>query len=209
MNRRDFGRLLSAATVAQTVVAKSSIAQGSGEWSLEADVAECCSCEIPCPCNFGRPTQLRCDGNRLIEITDGQVEGASLAGVRFLVTFEMGKWTRIYIDQSLSAAQIEAYERIMPRAFAGFQRGALSEEVVPMTVQRGPDTLAFSTPASEVEMRQMTGLDGEPIRISGLPSNAFFDYVQYESVRHIHRGGEREWSYSGTNGFVSRMIASG
>lgn len=209
MNRRDFGRLLSAATVAQTVVSRSALAQGAGEWSLEADVAECCSCEIPCPCNFGRPTQQRCDGNRLIEITAGQVEGANLAGVRFLVTFEMGQWTRIYIDQSLSAGQMAAYEAIMPRAFAGFQRGALTEEAVPMTVERGIETLAFSTPASEVEMRQMTGLNGEPIRISGLPSNAFFDYVQYESVRHIHRGDEREWSYSGTNGFVSRMIASG
>lgn len=209
MNRREFGRAISAATLAQTVIARSARAQDTSGWSLMANVAECCSCEIPCPCNFGRPTQLRCDGNRLIDIYEGHVGGADLAGLRFVVTFEMGKWARIYVDERLGEAQMEAFERIMPLAFAGFRRLALSEERVPLRVDRGTDRLAFSTPASEVEMKLLPGMDGEPIRIAGLPSNAFFDYVQYESVRHIHRGGEREWSYSGTNGFVSRMIASG
>ena len=45
--------------------------------------------------------------------------------------------------------------------------------------------------------------------VSGLPSNAFHDYVQYESVTHTHKGQDREWSHSGTNGFTSRMVASG
>ena len=208
MNRRDLGLLLGMTTLAEAVTGKSALAQGS-RWSLEANIAECCSCEIPCPCNFGRPTELRCDGNRLIEIYDGQVEGQSLAGIRFVVAFEMGKWTRLYVDEGLSSAQIDAFGAIMPLAFAGFRRLALSEERVPIAVGRGTDGLTFSTPASEVEMRPLVGLDGGPIRIEGLPSNAFFDYVQYESVRHIHRNAEREWSYAGTNGFVSRMIASG
>lgn len=208
MNRRDFSRLVSAAAVAQTVISRSAIGQGAG-WSLAATVAECCSCEIPCPCNFGRPTQLRCDGNRLIVIDEGQVGGADLAGIRFVVSFEMGKWTRLYVDESLTETQSRAFDRIMPLAFAGFRRLALSEERVPIIVDRDGETLAFSTPASEVEMKPLVGLDGGPIRIDGLPSNAFFDYIQYESVRHIHRNPDREWSYSGTNGFVSRMIASG
>lgn len=209
MNRRDFGRIFTAATLAQTVIAKSATAQESGNWSLQANIAECCSCEIPCPCNFGRPTELRCDGNRLIEIEQGHVGGADLAGVRFVATFEMGQWVRLYIDQNLSEAQMQAYDEVMPLAFGGFRRLARSEEPVPMTVDRDGDAVAFRTPASEVSMRPLRGLDGEPIRISGLPSNAFFDYVQYESVRHIHRGPDREWSHSGTNGFVSRMIANG
>jgi hypothetical protein len=121
----------------------------------------------------------------------------------------MGQWTRLYIDESLSDAQMQASDAIMSRAFAGFRRLARSEERVPMTVERSGGVVAFSTPASEVSMKPLVGLDGEPIRISGLPSNAFYDYVQYESVRHVHRGSDREWAYSGTNGFVSRMIASG
>ena len=207
MNRRELGLLFSVTTLAESITGTAR-AQDS-RWSLAANVAECCSCEIPCPCNFGRPTQLRCDGNRLIEIYDGHVEEKSLSGIRFVVAFEMGKWTRIYVDESLSQAQREGFEAIMPLAFAGFRRLSLSEERVPITSSRSADGLKFSTPASEVEMRPLVGLDGGSIRIDGLPSNAFFDYVQYESVRHVHRNVDREWSYSGTNGFVSRMMASG
>jgi hypothetical protein len=211
MNRRDFSKILSAAAVAPAAglsKAKAAEAEATPVWSLAANIAECCSCEIPCPCNFGRPTSLRCDGNRLIEIDEGEVDGANLAGVRFLVTFEMGEWTRIYVDDSLDAAQSEAFDAIMPLAFGGFLRLSRSVERVPLTVARSSELIAFSTPASEVEMRPLVGLDGGPISISGLPSRTFYDYVQYESVTHVHNGPDRQWSHSGTNGFVSRLLAS-
>ena len=73
MNRRDFNKVLSVAAVAPAGLAGSGVASAA-TWSLAANVAECCSCEIPCPCNFGRPTEQRCDGNRLI---DGVPELAS------------------------------------------------------------------------------------------------------------------------------------
>lgn len=209
MNRREFSKVLSAAAVATATLAKVGEVGAAPVWSLSANVAECCSCEIPCPCNFGRPTSLRCDGNRLIEIVNGQVNGADLAGIRFLVTFEMGKWTRIYVDESLDALQMEAFDAIMPLAFGGFLRLSRSVERVPVTVVHTSQLIRFATPASEVEMKPLAGLDGGPIAISGLPSNAFHDYVQYESVKHEHNGPDREWSHSGTNGFVSRMLASG
>jgi hypothetical protein len=208
MNRRDFNKVLSVAAVAPAGLAASGIASAA-TWSLAANVAECCSCEIPCPCNFGRPTEQRCDGNRLIEIYEGNADGADLAGIRFLVTFEMGKWTRVYIDDSLSAAQMAALEALMPLAFGGFARLARSTETVPMSVTRSSELITFSTPASEVEMKPLAGLDGGRISVNGLPSNVFHDYVQYESVRHVHKGPDREWSHSGTNGFTSRMLASG
>ena len=209
MKRRELGKLLGAVAIAPSLLAWLRQARAEGAWSLVANVAECCSCEIPCPCNFGRPTKLRCDGNRLIEIADGHAGELDLAGVRFVVSFEMGKWTRIYADEAMSAKQKAGFEAILPLAFAGFQRGARSIEHVPVTVERTREAIRFSTPASEVEMKPLLGLDGGPITISGLPSNAFFDYVQYESVRHVHRDPERSWSYAGTNGFASRMMATG
>ncbi|MGD8340070.1 MAG: DUF1326 domain-containing protein [Gammaproteobacteria bacterium] len=208
MQRRNFNRTLGAAALAPMLLGKSRKARAAGEWSLAADVAECCSCEIPCPCNFGRPTTLRCDGNRLIEIREGQVDDLDLAGVRFLVAFEMGQWTRIYVDDALTDSQSAAFDAILPLAFAGFQRGARSIERVPLSVDRSADLIRFAVPDSEVEMKPLRGLNGELIRINGLPSNAFFGYVQYESVRHVHRGADRQWSHSGTNGFTSQMIAS-
>lgn len=209
MKRRDFNNVLGAVAIAPAILGSARNAEAASEWSLEANIAECCSCEIPCPCNFGKPTKLRCDGNRLIEITEGQVDGADLADVRFLATFEMGKWTRIYVDESLDDAQSKAFDAIMPLAFGGFLRLSRSVERVPLTVERTSELITFSTPASEVEMKPLVGLDGSQITISGLPSNVFHDYVQYESVKHTHTGHEREWAHSGTNGFTSRMVASG
>ena len=208
MNRREFNKIIGAAAVAPAGLAAAGDARAAA-WSLEANIAECCSCEIPCPCNFGRPTSLPCDGNRLVEIYEGNVGGADLAGIRFLVTFEMGKWSRIYVDEKLSGSQAEAFDAILPLAFGGFARLSRSIERAPLTVLRDGDLIGFSVPASEVEMKPLPGLGGSPISISGLPSDAFHDYIQYESVRHAHKGPDREWSHSGTNGFVSRMIASG
>lgn len=209
MKRRDFNSVLGAVAVAPAILGSSRIAEAAPTWALVADVAECCSCEIPCPCNFGRPTDLRCDGNRLIEITEGQVDGADLAGIRFLVTFEMGKWTRIYVDDQLSDAQMATFDKIMPLAFAGFIGGARSVDRVPLTVTRTSKLISISTPASNIEMKPLLGLDGSQIQITGLPSNAFHEYVQYESVVHTHEGTGRDWSYSGTNGFTSKMISNG
>ena len=206
MNRRDFNLALGAAALGSAFGGRG--VKAASAWSLEANIAECCSCEIPCPCNFGRPTDLRCDGNRLIDIYEGHVDGADLAGVRFVVTFEMGKWTRIYVDEQLTDEQTAAYDAIMPVAFGSFARLAQSIERVPLTVSRSDSEITFSTPESEVRMKPLIGLDGGQITVNGLPSNVFHDYVQYESVRHIHSGAGRQWSYSGTNGFTSRMLAS-
>ena len=209
MKRRDFNNVLGAVAIAPVILGGSRNAKAASNWSFVADVAECCSCEIPCPCNFGRPTDLRCDGNRLIEITEGQLDGAALSGIRFLVTFEMGKWTRIYVDDQLNGAQMETFDNIMPLAFAGFIGGARSVERVPLNVVRTSEMISISTPASRIEMKPLAGLDGGRIQVTGLPSNAFHEYVQYESVVHTHEGTGRDWSYSGTNGFTSKMIASG
>lgn len=207
MNRRDFSKVFGVATLAPSALARAN--ETTSDWSLSANVTECCSCEIPCPCNFGRPTKQRCDGNRLIEIYEGNVGDVQLTGVRFLVTFEMGEWTRIYLDDALNDSQTKAFEAVLPLAFGYFHRLALSVERVPMTVARTSDRISFNTPASEVEMKPLVGLDGGLITVNGLPSNVFHDYVQYESVRHIHRGPDRQWSHTGTNGFTSRMLASG
>jgi hypothetical protein len=205
MRRRKFSQILGAATIGP--IALTATASVASAWTFTADIAECCSCDIPCPCNFGLPTSMRCDGNRLIEIEQGTLDGADLTGIRFLVTFEMGEWARIYADESLSTSQRRTFEMLLPLAFGHFHRQSRSLEYVPMTVTRSPELLSFSSPASQVTMKPLPGLEGEPIAIKGLPSNAFHDYVQYESVRHTHKSANREWSHSGTNGFTSKMIS--
>jgi len=210
MKRRSFNTsLLTALTVPALGGIHTLASAQTSRWSLVADLAECCSCEIPCSCNFGRPTELRCDGNRLIQIREGQFEGEDLAGINFLVTFLMGNWTRIHIDDSMSSAQHAAFEKMFPVAFAGFDRLARTKAPVPLAISRTDATLSFSVPESRVEMKLLAGLDGSPIVIHGLPNPAYHDYVQYESVVHRHESADASWSYEGTNGFTSVMRVSG
>ncbi len=206
MNRRDFNLTLGAAALGVAVGSQAVRAAGTPAWALEADIAECCSCAIPCPCNFGRPTEKMCEGNRLIQITQGQVDGAALAGIDFLVSFSMRKWTRIYVSDALTDAQYAAFDRILPLAFPKFLDISRGIERVKLAVTRDAQVIRFTTPASSVEMKLVAGLDGAPIRITGLPSPVFHDYVQYESVVHEHVSDGARWSHSGTNGFTSRMI---
>jgi len=207
MNRRDFNLSLGAAAVGAALGGQAVLAAATPAWSLDADIAECCSCAIPCPCNFGHPTEKMCEGNRLIRITQGRVDGAALAGIDFLVSFSMRKWTRIYVSDALGEAQYAAFERILPLAFTKFAEISRGVERVRLSVTRDAQTIRFATPASRVEMKLVAGLDGAPIRITGLPSPVFHDYVQYESVVHEHVSDGARWSHSGTNGFTSRMIA--
>lgn len=208
MKRRDFSKLMGAAAIVPVLRPLGDMTREPRAWSLVADVAECCSCDIPCSCNFGRPERF-CQGTRLIQIREGQFEGAPLAGINFVVTFFMGQWTRLYLDDSLSASQFATLDRLLPAAFAGFDRGARVKERVPLTVERGAGTLRFAVPESTVEMRLLPGLGGEPIRITGLPNPAYREYVQYESVVHTHSGPDESWSHTGTNGFQSVMRTSG
>lgn len=210
MERREFNRMFGAMAVAPIVGVQASRERGSGErrWSLVADLAECCSCEIPCSCNFGRPDPP-CQGTRLIQVREGDLDGVDLAGLAFVVTFDMGNWTRLYLDDSLSEERMTALESLLPVAFGGFQRGARSIERVPLAITPGTESFGFSVPESTIEMRMMPGLNGEPIRVTGLPNPAYTEYVQYESVVHTHESADGSWSHSGTNGFRSVMRVSG
>ena len=78
LKRREFTKLVSAVSLSGIPFMDSF---ASDSWSLEANIAECCSCEIPCPCNFGRSTKLQCYGSRLIEITIGHIGPLVLSNI--------------------------------------------------------------------------------------------------------------------------------
>jgi hypothetical protein len=177
-------------------------------WHLVATVAESCSCTVSCPCNFGgEPNRNPCEGNRLIAITSGHYEGTDLAGVSFLVTFNMRNWSKIYVSDKVSEQQGKAVEALLPIAFAGFHRGMLSFTKAPITMDLTAKRVRFSGPESSVDMEVLSGFGGKPVKIMNLPSAAFQDYTQYKSVAHKHASDKATWSHSGTNGFTSTMEA--
>ena len=176
------------------------------DWHLTATLAESCSCNIPCPCNFGSdPTRMPCDGNRLIWIKSGHYQDVDLSGVVFLITFTLRGWSKIYVSDQVSARQMAAVEALLPIAFAGFHRGMLSLTKAPIDTDFTEQRVKFSSPESAVDMEVMRGRDGKPVKVLNLPNPAYQDYTQYRSVVHRHASAGRQFSYSGTNGFTSTM----
>ena len=178
------------------------------DWHLVATVAESCSCTISCPCNFGgEPNRNPCEGNRLIAIKSGHYETTDLAGVSFLVTFNMRNWSKIYLSDKVTEQQGKAVEALLPIAFAGFHKGMLSFTKAPITMDITEKRVRFSGPESSVDMEVMSGFGGKPVQIKNLPNPAYQDYTQYRSVTHTHSSDKATWSHKGTNGFTSTMEA--
>jgi len=176
------------------------------EWHLTATVAESCSCAVSCSCNFGgSPNRMPCEGNRLISIKSGHYETVDLGGVTLLVTFGMREWSKIYVTDTVSDAQMKAVEALLPLAFAGFERGMLSFTKAPITMDVTESRVRFSGPDSSVEMEVMRGLGGKPVKILNLPNPAYQDYTQFRYSSHTHTSKDRTWSHKDTNGFTSTM----
>jgi hypothetical protein len=197
--------LLTAALLALVVPVRAQ----TPRWNLTATVAESCSCTISCPCNFGgSPNRMPCEGNRMISIESGRYGEVDLAGVQFLVTFQMGTWSKIYVSDKVSPAQEKAVEALLPLAFAGFHKGMLSFSKVPITMEVTDARVRFSTPESSVDMEVVRGYNGQAVRIMNLPGVALQNYTQFRSVLHQHSSSTHSWKHSGTNGFVSTMTVA-
>ena len=180
------------------------------DWHLTATVAESCSCTVSCPCNFGgEPSKMPCHGNRIISINTGHYEDVDLAGIQFLVTFSMREWSKIYLSDKVTEKQAAAVEKLLPIAFAGFQRGMLSFTKAPITMTVTESRVSFSGPESSVEMDVMKGFGGKPVKVMNLPSAVFQDYTQFRSVSHTHSSAAHSWNHKGTNGFTSKWEVSG
>jgi len=93
-------------------------ARGKGERPedlvIQGTVLEGCSCQIPCPCNFGQPASPHrlCAFLAFFAFNRGQFAGVSLAGHRFAVASNGENQTIIYVDPDGSASETRALLRI-------------------------------------------------------------------------------------------------
>lgn len=176
-------------------------------WSMDARLVESCCCNAICPCMVGSPPTLGyCHGNRLVQIDHGHFGEVDLDGVAFIVTFNIGNWTKLYFSDEVSEEQVEATVGLL-RKQSGFLYGDLLEvERVPMQVERSAARIAYSTPRTKTEIEAMLGVDDEPIQVTNL---RFRDYTQFESVVVSHAADDdsQSFEYSGTNGFTANYSA--
>jgi len=201
-------RALSVVTVLMLALVVPARAAQSPAWNLTATVAESCSCTVSCTCNFGgEPSRMPCEGNRFISIERGRYGEVDLAGVQLLVTFNMRNWSKIYVSDRVSEAQMKAVEAMLPLAFAGFHKGMLSFTKAPITMEATASRVRFSGPESSVDMEVMKGFNGQAVKILNRPAAVFQDYTQFRSVSHTHASTAHAWSHQGTNGFTSTWSA--
>ncbi len=182
------------------------------EWAIRGDFTNSCSCNPVCPCLFGSSATLGyCDDNSLFEIKRGHYDGVRLDGISVVTTGRGGEWVKYYVSEAASDEQVAAVVPLLKAAYpflAGME--VLAVEKVPVSIERGQSKVRFSVPTSTVEIEMLTSWDGKPIKIKALPEpwTMISDYIQYKSITNSHQSDDKEFAYSGTNGFTSKIDAS-
>jgi hypothetical protein len=183
-------------------------------WSVKADYTDTCNCQPTCPCLFGSaPTVGHCEGVTLIEIESGHYGDVRLDGVKVLAVYRGGDWIKFYVTDEADEAQTKAAVKLLPTFEDFFAiENVLEVKNVPISVERSAERMTISTPNTTAEIEIMKGKNGKPIKIENLPSPAFpapplLDHTQYRSVILKHEAEDKEFEYSGTNGFTARIEA--
>jgi len=213
MWKQIFSFVFSLVLAAALPLATSGVA---AEWSVKANYAESCSCSPSCPCVFGsKPTLGHCDGTSLVEIEKGRYGDVALDGITIISAFGTGKWVKFYVSDNATDEQVQAVEKLMPSVFAYHRKAdKLGIGKAPLAVERTETNLRYTAPATAVDIERMKGADGGPIKLTNIPVHGFpappiLDAEQYKSVTLSHQGEDKQFQYSGTNGFVGKIDANG
>lgn len=183
------------------------------KWSIDVDYAESCECDAPCPCLLGgNPTHRHCTGNSIVMVKSGYLDTVKVDGLKMLVTFQLNNWSKVYVDERATDAQIDALKKILtqPRTVSFLFAGKLlSVERVPVTVRSTDSTFAYSVPNSFTEIKYLIGKDGHPVSLQNLKGNFTSNNALAKSVKLEHKGDDKAFSYSNSHGMVSHFKASG
>ncbi len=181
-------------------------------WSIEAQYAESCSCNVPCPCLLGLdPTYGYCRGNSVVSIIHGHYDSVSVDGLKIMFTFDLGNWTKIYVDERATKAQEDAILNILhePGTVSFFFDGKiLSVEKAPVTIESSDTTFTYFVPKSFASLRYLVGKNGKPISFQNLKGNFDADNKLCQSIDNYHKGDSTAFDYVGRHGMVSHFIAS-
>lgn len=192
-------------TMAETDVAEA-------EWSVKASYLDACCCAPSCPCLFGSPPTLGfCEGVTLIDFDKATYGDVRVDGVKVLAVYRSGAWIKFYVDESATADQTEAVVKLLPTFEEFFAvENVVEVKNVPISLERGEDTIKVSTPNTIAHLMIMTGTNGQPIKIANLPAPSFpappfLDHTQYRTILLKHDSKQQTFEHSGTNGFTTTI----
>jgi len=115
--------------------------EGAG-WAIKGTWTDSCCCKVTCPCLAGeKPTEGFCQGASLLEVASGHNGDVNLDGTTAIVAYHVRDWTRVYVDDSATDAQVEALAEVIPKVLPFVSKGKVeSVEKTSVTVERGEDS---------------------------------------------------------------------
>ncbi len=195
-------------------------------FSVKGDYFEACTCDVSCPCVWGRPaTQDHCDVFAAWHVADGQKDGVDVAGLNVVMAVSSpkqmtdGGWkVALYVDDRASAEQSEALGAVFSGQAGGYLAalGPLIGEVVgvrPATIAFDREGRTFSAKVDEVlsmSSEELVGMDGES---AGVISNALLGVVpqplRQASATQLKYHDHWQDSVVGTNSFTTDFAYEG
>ncbi len=131
-----------------------------------------------------------------------------------LAVYRGGDWIKFYVTGEADDAQTEAAVKLLPTFEDFFTiENVLEVKNAPISVERFPERMTISTPNTRAEIQLMKGKNGKPIKIENLPAPDFpapplRDHTQYRTVVLKHDAEDKQFEYTGTNGFTARIEAA-
>ena|SRR5262245_38302460 len=172
-------------------------------WSIKGSYFETCSCELMCPCNFSfdhGATYDRCRVTLVFHITDGDVEGTDVGGVKLAVIADTpkvmteGNWRLGMFVDADSDEQVEKITAVFGGQLGGPMAGLAPLIGEMLGVEKAPieiveDGLNHSVrigDAVDFEVKDIVpfGVEtGQPLRLVGMFHPVGSDLTAAEAQR--------------------------
>ncbi len=159
-------------------------------WKVKAKWYETCAAQGQCAHYFGRDREDPCKSFQLFDITEGEIDGVDVSGVKvmtfadlFSSTFAglMGEGGEggIYISDKATKKQRKVLEPFFANNVPGWllTRKVLGVRYVPINVNKEDNTYHITMPYGEIKMTPTAGLDGKPVRVENSFFNAVFPQI--------------------------------
>ena len=158
-------------------------------WNLKGTYFETCSCELMCPCNMSfdhGATYDYCRVTLVFNITEGEIEGTDVAGLKVAVIADTpkvmteGNWKLgMFVDENASDEQMEKLAGVLSGQMGGPMAGLAPLVGEVLGVERAPievveDGLTHSVRIGnaidfEIEDIVPFGIEtGQPVRLVGM-----------------------------------------
>jgi hypothetical protein len=173
-------------------------------WSLKGNYAETCSCELMCPCNLSfdhGATYDFCRATLAFEISEGEVDGTDVGGLRVVVIIDTpkvmteGNWRLgVFLDERASEEQGEKLVQVFSGQLGGPMAGLapLVGEIVGVeraAIEIADDGLRHSVRAGDAidfEIQDIVpfGVEtGQPVKFDGMFHPVGSDLTMAEAQR--------------------------